>query len=179
MYRFDPDKTIEAAACLLQQERAKAMDLIRLLKLLYIADRESIRRTGYPITGDLPYSMQHGPVLSRVYDLLKGEDPLTPLWEQFFARDGHTIMLETEPGREHLSRFEVRTLSEVHNRYREMSEWEIVDQTHQFPEWKDPGTSSAPIQVSDLLAAVGRSDIRDSLQKEIQSQSVIEKILGG
>jgi hypothetical protein len=35
-------------------------------KLLYLADRESLKKTGRPITGDRVVAMEHGPVLRSV-----------------------------------------------------------------------------------------------------------------
>lgn len=40
-----------------------------------LADREAYAKWGKPITGDTAVSMKHGPVLSTVYDLTKGELP--------------------------------------------------------------------------------------------------------
>ena len=41
-YRFNISKAIEAAGVLLREEPSRRMSRIRLLKLLYIADRESL-----------------------------------------------------------------------------------------------------------------------------------------
>jgi hypothetical protein len=42
-------KTIQAIGVLLRQDGVRCMNYMRLLKLLYIADRETLRRTGRPI----------------------------------------------------------------------------------------------------------------------------------
>lgn len=39
------------------------MSYLRMLKLLYLADRESLKETGHTITGDRVVAMEHGPVL--------------------------------------------------------------------------------------------------------------------
>jgi uncharacterized phage-associated protein len=58
--------------------------------MLYIADRISLDRMDQPITGDCAYSMKFGPVLSGVYDLIKGQNvnDALPLWQEYiFSRD--------------------------------------------------------------------------------------------
>jgi len=48
------------------------MNYLKLMKLLYLADRESMRRNGRPISGDRYVSMDHGPVLSQTLNLING-----------------------------------------------------------------------------------------------------------
>jgi hypothetical protein len=55
-FRFDPEKTVEAAAMLLKLH-GKPMKYLGLLKMLYIADRIALQRMEQPITGDHYVSM--------------------------------------------------------------------------------------------------------------------------
>lgn len=66
------DKTIQAVGVLFRAEGVQRANCMRLLKLLYIADRESIREVGRPITGGAVVAMERGPVLEEVYDLIPG-----------------------------------------------------------------------------------------------------------
>ena len=70
--RFNFEKSLQAAGVLLQLEEGR-MPYLRLLKLLYIADRELLAESAASLTGDRAYAMKHGPVLSHVYSLIKGE----------------------------------------------------------------------------------------------------------
>jgi uncharacterized phage-associated protein len=72
VFLFNIEKAIQAVAALLHFHGSKEMSYLRMLKLLYIADRETLKETGRPITGDRIVAMEHGPVLSSVYDLIKG-----------------------------------------------------------------------------------------------------------
>src|SRR5438445_7076997 len=87
-FRFNIDKTMQAIAALLHFHGTKEMSYLRMLKLLYIADRESLKETGRPITGDRIVAMEHGPVLSGVYNLVKGEHTAWPIWSEFFKKNG-------------------------------------------------------------------------------------------
>ena len=74
--RFDERKTAAAASILLN-EAGGEMEYFRLIKLLYIAEREAWRELRHAISGDGYVAMKDGPVLSRTYDLLKDERALT------------------------------------------------------------------------------------------------------
>ena len=78
-FRFHFEKTLQASAVLLGLDGGR-MDRIRLLKLLYIVDRELLAEIGRPLTGDMAIAMKHGPVLSQVYDLIKGIAGRTSEW---------------------------------------------------------------------------------------------------
>src|SRR5690606_22897948 len=67
--KFRDDKTTQAAVLFLQLRGGK-MSYMRLIKLLYLADREALIRWGTPITFDAYVSMDRGPVLSRTYELI-------------------------------------------------------------------------------------------------------------
>ena len=71
---FDERKAAQAASVLLDRHEGR-MPYIKLLKLLYLADREALIETGLPITGDRFVSLKFGPVLSRVLDLIKDSSP--------------------------------------------------------------------------------------------------------
>ena len=154
---FNLKKAIQAAAELLRQEPGGQMSRLRLIKLLYIADREALRDCGRPITWDSWIAMKHGPVLCRFYDVIKGEDVGSTEFGQYVVQQGHQLSLVKDPGKDQLNRFEIRKLHELSNRYRDMGDWDIVEETHRFQEWirNDPGESSRPISLEDVLAGVG------------------------
>ena len=49
-FRFNFEKTLQAAGVLMSSDGDR-MEHMRLLKLMYIADREMLAETGSPITG--------------------------------------------------------------------------------------------------------------------------------
>ncbi len=68
--RFDEQKVTEAAAFLLEL-RGGRMHYIKLLKLLYLADRKAFAQWGIPISNDNYVAMDNGPVPSQTYNLVK------------------------------------------------------------------------------------------------------------
>ena len=181
MTRFRFEKTLQAAACLLRLEPSRSMSYMRLLKLLYIADRESLKETGAPVTGDRVVAMKQGPVLSETYELIKGEHLRYAEWERAFKREGYRIELVEDPGIGRLCKYEIDKLNEISEKYREADEWDMVNVTHEFPEWKknDPGGSSMkPIPLKDILKAVGRAGDQQAIEEEEAAGEFITRVLG-
>ncbi len=118
-------KTIQAIGVLLRFDGVKRMNYMRLLKLLYIADRESLGETGRPITGGPVIAMERGPVLKEVYELILGQHREMPLWAQFFRKERYDLLELAEPDVGQLSRYEISKLQEVAKTYQEDDEWAI------------------------------------------------------
>ncbi len=180
MFPFKFDKALQAAAYLLRREPHRTMNYMRLLKVLYVADRESIRQTGRPITGDRFAAMKRGPVLSEVLDLVKGEHLRSPEWGTFIVRDEYDVSLSQDPGQAALSRFEIETLERVAEDNRGRDEWAMVAYTHTFPEWikNDPGDSSKWIPLADLLKAVKRSKDQAAIEEDARADRQFARLFG-
>ncbi|HLX63885.1 MAG TPA: Panacea domain-containing protein [Planctomycetota bacterium] len=156
-YHFNFKKALQSAAFLLSLED-QCMNYMRLLKLLYIADRESLKQTGEPITSDAPYAMERGPVPTRIFDFIKGTHVRAPEWEAYIKTDNYNAVLENDPGRGALSRYDIDTLSMISAKFRAYDEWAMVKYCHDhLEEWQknNPGTSSKAIPLKDILVAVG------------------------
>lgn len=179
-FHFHIRKAMQAIGVLLRFERSRRMNSMRLLKLLYIADRESLRETGRPITGGHVVAMKRGPVLSGVYDLIRGQHLETPHWEQFVRKDRYEIELIGEVGVGELSRYEIGKLEEISKRYADCDEWDMVWLTHEFPEWRrnDPGNASRPIPLEHILEAVGRIDDMASIVQDEKDRMAFERVFG-
>jgi uncharacterized phage-associated protein len=179
-FHLDVDKAIQATGVVLRTTPGERMNYMRLLKLLYIVDREWLAETGRPITGDRVVATRRGPVLSRVYDLIKGEHVATPRWAEFLRTDGYHALLVREPGVTALSRPEIAKLREVSERYRNQDEFDRVDITHEFPEWvrNNPGNSCRPIPVEHILEAVGRQADLKAIEQDERDRVAFDALFG-
>ena len=70
---MDTKKIIQALAYMAYKEPNHIMDNIKAYKLLWLADRYHVRRTGRLVTGDAYYAMPKGPVPSDAKNLLEGQ----------------------------------------------------------------------------------------------------------
>jgi uncharacterized phage-associated protein len=162
--QFDERKATEAAARLIEREGGR-INYMKLLKLLYLAERRSIGERNRPICGDVYVSMERGPVLSKVYNLIKEEtDWIVPKhWSSFIRRDSYFVELVKVPAREVLSDADCRILDEVFAAHGHMDEWQLVDLVHRVcPEWQDPGGTSKEILPEEILRALEKGPEDDA-----------------
>jgi len=164
------EKAAQAAAQIVKLHGGK-INLMVLIKLLYLADRTTLIETGSPITGDQMVSMPHGPVLSQILDAINfgtfGDD--NDSWSRYISdRDGYNLSLTIEdPSNEELSDYEVRILTQIHDQYGHLTPFQLRDLTHNLPEWKDPMGGSLPIDPVTVLESAGKSreEILENLQQ--------------
>ena len=152
---FDIRKAV-AATGFLCELNGGSIDMLKVIKMLYIADRKALLEWHRPITGDSFWSLEHGPIVSRIYDLIRGQigGPEMEIWRSFFnPREGDTVSIredatvDTKP----LSRREKDALQEAYDRIQPLSIGQVIDYVHKFPEWKDPGKSSVPIDPKTIF----------------------------
>ena len=144
---------------MLLDRHGRRMPYIKLIKLLYLADREALIETGSPITGDRFVSMKYGPVLSRVIDLIKEPNPAEDsVWHSYVARERFDAVLTGSPESNHLSEYDEGVLESIFASHGSLKEWDVVARTHALPEWTDPGRRATSIEPEDILRYAGFSD---------------------
>ncbi len=94
------------------------MSYIKLIKLLYLLDREALLRWGRTVTTDRPVSMDKGPAVSQIYDLIREEQPpgsFGAYWRAHISvpQDWEVCLLSDPPADE-LSRAEESLIEEIH-----------------------------------------------------------------
>jgi len=159
MFTFNQKKTMQAVGVLFREHNSSGISYIRVLKLLYIADRECLQDTGSMITGDKVVAMANGPVLSRVYNLIKGEAVGVEEWSRHFCTDHYHLKMHQPLDIGELSKFEIEKLRDVAKRHEDDDDWQVVERTHDFEEWQKNRPidhSSRPISIADMLKALGR-----------------------
>jgi uncharacterized phage-associated protein len=160
--KFDFTRALQAAAHLIKLQPHQQLSYLRLLKLLYIAERELLAEHGTLLTADRPYAMPKGPVLSETLQLITGQiiGKQQQTWRQFIETVGHDVVLKEDPGHGELTRAIRRKLEEVNDRYKELDDWDLVEETHKLPEWQRhfvPGSgSSFPYEWEEVMACQGK-----------------------
>ncbi len=177
--KFNEKKTTQLAAYFLQKSNG-TLFLIKLLKLLYIADREAFREFGHPITFDKYVSMDNGPVLSQTYDIMTGSNAqFEGYWSAMISdRSGHKLSIsdESEISYSSLSDAEMLIADKVFEEYGHIPRFELCEMTHEFDEWEDPKGSSFPIDYENILKAVEYSDEESEFAiKRMHEQQSIDK----
>ena len=155
---FDERKAAQAASILLDRHGGR-MPYIKLIKLLYLADREALIESGLPITGDRFVAMKYGPVLSRVLDLIKEPNPAEDsIWHGYVSREHFDAVLVGSSESDRLSEYGEGVLESIFASHGCLEEWDVVARTHALPEWTDPGRSAIPIDPEEILRYAGCSE---------------------
>jgi uncharacterized phage-associated protein len=161
MFLFDIEKLIQTCNYIIKKNN-NSINYTKLIKLLYLSDKESLKNSLQAITGDKYVSMDNGPVLSGLYDLIKGRyrnKDVQDLWNKFFFKNNYNLdIINDQIRQDELSVFELQILDQIYEKFRDFSVWDMVHYVHMnCPEWKDPEGTSIPIQPNEILESVGKS----------------------
>lgn len=171
---FRTKKTREAVCYLLKGLGGKST-YGAITKLLYIADRESMRKQSRPITGDLMCALPHGPILSVVLDRLNGSHP--EFSDLIVNGKNYEIHLVGEEDPHDLTFSDLAVLKTVLDTYGKLSWESLKAETHTFDEWKryDKGPDTwSLISAEDVAEALGFSpEQKEALVKNMEERNSI------
>ncbi len=175
---FREEKTTQIASRLLETAGGR-MNILKLVKLVYLVDRTSLVKYGRPVTFDRFFAMKQGPVVNSTLDCINAvrEAGEAPIWMNHISErrtNAVTLLRAAEPL--DLSTAEERIIDEVCERFGAMSEWELRDWTHQsLPEYREPHEAKrTPITYEDVLTAAGwdQADIAEAiLQLDMEDEA--------
>lgn len=159
---FSEQKVAQMAAYFLKR-RGGQMAYLKLMKLLYLADRESMGRYSVTMSEDVHVSMPQGPVLSATLNLITGQVE-SPAWRSWVTPNANFEVSLSRPVDDwdlldELSAADLEILESVWCGFGHMTRWQLVDYTHdRLPEWVDPKGSSIPINPRAVFTALGRTE---------------------
>lgn len=176
---FNVRKAAQIAA-FFAREQGGEINVLKLTKLVYLADRLNMERYDYPISGDNFVSMDHGPVNSITYNYVNGMEDQRDSWSEFINdRSGYAVGLVhdiSDDDLDQLSNAELETLYAIWAEFGHMNKYQIRDWTHQnCPEWEDPQGSSAPIAFERVLGFLGKPHARE-IADEIRAQRKVNAV---
>jgi len=161
---YSEHKAAQMCAFFLSKVEGGKMSHLKLMKLLYLADRESYRRHGHGISGDAMVSMPYGPALSQTLNHINGHTQSAPGgWDDWIAdKADHQVQLKkkniTRRDLKEMSECDMDVMAAVWEKFGGMDWRTISDYTHTHcAEWEDPNGSSKPIDYETILRAVGYS----------------------
>lgn len=175
---FDTRKAAQVTAFFASNAGGQ-INILRVTKLVYLADRLSMAERDHPITGDNFVSMPFGPVNSYTYSYMKGVAPVRMNeWAEFIGSERwHMLPLAKPIGPEdldELSRADIRILEKTWEAYKDVEDqFELADFTHQHcPEWRDPNGSSVPIDFATVYKRLEKEDPVE-LAEQIQAERAL------
>jgi uncharacterized phage-associated protein len=179
--QFREDKATQEAAKLLQLGGGR-MNLMKLVKLMYLADRTALVSWGRLITMDSLCSLKHGPIASNVLNLINEQpNPREPrYWHRFISERyvNYDVELIADPEKDQLSPAEEELIDRVFAEHGNKDQWQLSEFTHTLPEWRDPGDSMKPIQLRDILFPAGyKEEEVQEIEAELEHISQIGRTL--
>ncbi len=182
-FKFNEIKTTQAAALFLKKDGGK-MSYMKLIKLLYLVDRQALMLWERPLTGDTYFSMKHGPVLSNVLDIINnGGDPEdNSYWYKYISQPNNNceIKLNELPETDTLSQRELELIDELYEEFKDFDRWEMVKLCHEMlPEWEDVERNTRKlIEIDNILEKVDKSpDEIKAIDEEVSSLNYVKDIL--
>ena len=165
-------------------KKIKKADKIKLVKLVYLADKYHLIHYGRTIKNDDYYAMEHGPVGTTVKDVLSFDEfnVAKSAWK-YTASIINKIdnnVFEARPGAKSsfdmLSDSDKEALDFVIDRFGRMSSWKLREYIHNYPEsykyedlFQNKRTKRERIQTKELLStlkddplAMPRAHIKES-----------------
>ena len=176
---------VAQAAAFFASKQGGAINIMKLMKLLYLSDRESMNLYDAPITYDNFVSMDNGHVLSRTYDLINGTSSDAKGAAQWTAwigdRDQYDIKLKKtveEEELDQLSDADIEVMNSVWNQFEHYDQWQLVELTHNLcKEWKHPNNSAIPISDVEVFLALGKHEtIARDLAEDIQNEKELDRL---
>lgn len=179
MYGYKERKAAQVAAYFALKENG-SINVLKLAKLLYLAERESMNRFDEPMFFDRLVSMDHGPVTSISLNQMNGLTQSTE-WNEFIAgRSGYDIEAVdglAEGALNELSRADIGVLESLWQKFGPMTQYQLRDWTHQnCPEWENPHGSSEPIPHDRVFKFLGK-DQADILSEAVHAYRAKSEML--
>lgn len=138
-FNFNYKKATQALNYLATKEGGK-IDKMKALKLIYLADRYHLRKYGRLITNDTYFAMTYGPVPSSLKDIAGASDFLSEDEQGYSCRyllpsGDWDVQSIASPDTAMFSETDLEALNFASDKFGHLSQFELVEVTHQFPEW--------------------------------------------
>jgi uncharacterized phage-associated protein len=116
------------------------IDKLKIIKLIYFADRYHFRKYYRTITGDDYYSMDHGPVASGVLDIINnnrsfGRGKWIEYKDNYLDVENNTVRSKSDIDEDEFSDSDVEVLEEIWEKFGSKTGNNLRNLTHRYPEW--------------------------------------------
>lgn len=189
---FDVKKAEQLVYFFMKKSTDMGMNVtkLRLIKWLYLAERESYKEFGEPLTGDRLGALRHGPAPSETLAIIEGKSRAFPamLWSNTIRVDrehrhqyvklGPTCAYRSIDELDRFSEAEIVLLEGIWGKYGRWSATRLERYLHDannFPEWRwKEGDGTNWIDTEDILECVGfdRGDIESMVSHILAFKAV-------
>lgn len=163
LLEFDYKKATQAINYLTKREGGK-IDKLKLIKLIYLAERYHLRRYGRPVVNDAYFAMRLGPVASSVKDITDFSSYLDTEEKEYASKyltrgvQDDTIVSIADTDNDIFSKSELEALDFAYGEFGDCAASVLVNITHRYPEWdkfrralESKETTREPMSYSDFF----------------------------
>ncbi|MCW8896858.1 MAG: Panacea domain-containing protein [Flavobacteriales bacterium] len=126
-------KSIQVINYLASKSPNSKINRLKLMKLLWLADRYHLLRYGRTILKDSYFAMEHGPVPTVTLNLSKHIDDYT---NEYLIFTRYSIESKMSPDLTFFSETDINVLDKVLRDFEIYNQWDLCDISHEYPEWK-------------------------------------------
>ena len=141
LLEFDYKKAIQAVNYLAEKEGGK-IDKLKVIKLIYLADRYHLRKYGRPIINDTYVAMDYGPVGSSIKDIVGNTDYLgreeVKYSEKYLIPRPrlNLVVSKADVDDDVFSDSDIEALDYIYKKFGRYKASTLVDISHKYYEWK-------------------------------------------
>lgn len=157
---FDKDVALNAVLYIIER-MGGSVDIHKIFKTLFFADREHLSKYGRTITGDVYIAMSYGPVPSKTDDIFKavrGDSffPAGELRSYFHFTNNYIVRNDKDPDLDYLSKSDIMCLDNAIARCRDLTFAQLTALSHGLA-WQ--GTArDREMSFSDILREEGDTE---------------------
>lgn len=124
------------------RQNGGSIDKLKVIKLVYFADRYHLRKFGRPIVSGEYFAMEHGPVNSGTKDIADMTDFLGDREKEYASKflkvlsDKHVIESSANVDMKVFSESDLEALAFTWKKFGKEDSFGLRDITHHYPEWK-------------------------------------------
>jgi uncharacterized phage-associated protein len=176
-FPYDRERAVNAVLWLLGRHNG-TLEKLKLVKLLFYADRAHLAKYGRPITGGMYSAMPHGPVASALYDDLKSWD--CDVQHAPVRISGKHVTARKQLDAESLSESDVEILTQIDREYGGLSALALRAMTHRLKAYKKnfhpgAGIRSFPLPYEDFFLDLPKNSILDILRDDQEARAVFQQ----
>tara|TARA_R110002094_G_scaffold125794_1_gene119814 strand:- start:17 stop:568 length:552 start_codon:yes stop_codon:yes gene_type:complete len=179
MYGYNERKAAQVVA-FFALKSSGMINVLKLAKLLYLAERESMNKFDEPMFFDKLVSMDHGPVTSISLNLVNDLQP-SESWPEFISgRQGYDVKASENIdfcSLDELSKADLSVLEGLWEKFADFDQYQLRDWTHKnCNEWENPRGSSEPIPHDRVFKFLGKENA-ESLSETVRSYRTRARML--
>lgn len=175
---FQSEKAAQAVAYFINRQ-SEPIEKLKLIKLLYLAEREFMGKYGQPMFYDEFFSLPHGPICSNILDGINGKLDKA-FWSKYVSKNANKVVLVcpvTRDDLDEISDAELEILNIIWESFGWMTSGQIRNHTHKHcPEYVEIKEGRVPIYYTELFKVLG-ADNPQFLSEEVEQYRKTKAIL--